>query len=124
MVWGRDSLRSGNVKLRCERDVLTDALGTASRAVSSRSGALPVLTGVRAELTGDMLRLTGTDLELTITIDVQVAGSEDGSAVVPARLFNDIVRSLEPGAVHLELRDEMLEISGGRSQFSLRLIPA
>ena len=43
------------MKFRCERDVLVEALATATRAVASRGGALPVLSGVRAELAGDQL---------------------------------------------------------------------
>jgi DNA polymerase-3 subunit beta len=112
------------VKFRCERDLLTEALGVVSRAVSTRGGALPVLTGVRAALEGDTLRLLGTDLELTISMELTVAGAEDGVAVLPARLVSEIVRSLEPGAVHLAVDGDTAEISAGRSQFSLRLIPA
>jgi DNA polymerase-3 subunit beta len=112
------------VKFRCERDVLAEALSTCSRAVSSRGGALPVLTGVRAELTGNVLQLTGTDLELTITHDVEVAGEADGVAVIPARLANEVVRALEPGAVHVEISDDVAKIAAPPSEFSLRLIPA
>ncbi|MCC6436258.1 MAG: DNA polymerase III subunit beta [Acidimicrobiales bacterium] len=111
------------MKFRCERDVLVDALATAGRAVSSR-GALPVLSGIRAELQGDELLLSGTDLELSISVTVTVAGSGDGVAVIPSRLFNDIVRALEPGAVEVEIVDDTAQVSAGRSQFSLRLIPA
>ncbi|HUF33666.1 MAG TPA: DNA polymerase III subunit beta [Acidimicrobiales bacterium] len=112
------------MKFRCERDVLVEALGTATRAVSSRGGALPVLSGVRAVLEGDRLTLTGSDLDLTITVDVTVSGQSDGVAVVPARLAGDIVRALEPGAVHVEVEAEEARISSGRSQFSVRLLPA
>jgi DNA polymerase III subunit beta len=112
------------VKFRCERDVLVEALGTATRAVASRGGALPVLSGVRASLTGDRLTLTGSDLDLTITVEVTVSGQADGVAVVPARLAGDIVRALEPGAVHVEAEGEEARISSGRSQFSVRLLPA
>ncbi|MDH4145177.1 MAG: DNA polymerase III subunit beta [Acidimicrobiia bacterium] len=112
------------MKFRCERDVLTEALGVVGRAVSTRGGALPVLTGIRAELEGDSLRLLGTDLELSIAMELTVAGSEDGVAVLPARLVADIVRSLEPGAVHLTVQDDTAAISAGRSEFNLRLIPA
>ena len=57
------------MKFRCERDVLADALATAGRAATSRTGTLPVLSGVRLELAGDELSVTGTDLELTIQLD-------------------------------------------------------
>ena len=112
------------MKFRCERDVLVEALGTATRAVASRGGALPVLSGVKAELAGDRLTLTGSDLDLTIQVSVTVAGQGDGVAVLPARLAADIVRALEPGAVHVEAEDDEGRISSGRSQFAVRLLPA
>jgi DNA polymerase-3 subunit beta len=109
-----------NVKFRCERDVLADALGAAGRAATNRSGTLPVLQGVRLEVAGDTLTVTGTDLELTIRLSVEVGGERDGAAVVRARLVSDIVKSLPAGAVSVELGDEELSISAGRSQFSVR----
>ncbi len=112
------------MKFRCERDVLVDALGTVGRATSGRSGALPVLAGVQLELRGDTLRFLGTDLELTIVVEVDVAGEDDGMAVLPARLATDVVRALEPGAVTVDVGDDAADISAGRSQFSLRTIPS
>jgi DNA polymerase-3 subunit beta len=108
------------VKFRCERDVLAEALGTAGRAATGRTGTLPVLTGLRVDLTGDHLRITGTDLELTIEVVVTVAGERDGTAVTPARLVADIVRALEPGAVSVEARPDEVTIASGRSQFGVR----
>ncbi len=108
------------MKFRCERDVLAEALGAAGRAATNRSGTLPVLQGVRMEVAGDTLTVTGTDLELTIRLSVEVGGERDGAAVVRARLVSDIVKSLPAGAVSVELRDDELSISAGRSQFSVR----
>jgi DNA polymerase-3 subunit beta len=112
------------MKFRCERDVLVDALGSATRAVSSRGGALPVLSGVRATLAGDRLVLTGSDLDLTIQVAITVAGGGDGVAVLPARLAADIIRALDPGAVHVEVGDTEASIASGRSHFSVRVLPA
>jgi DNA polymerase III subunit beta len=112
------------VQFHCERDVLLDALTTASRAVASRAGNLPVLSGVRMELSGDRLVLTGTDLDLTVTTAAAVGGSEDGVTVVPARLLGDIVRALEPGRVEIHTDDEEARLSSGRSQFSVRVLAA
>ena len=108
------------VKFRCEREVLADALATAGRAATSRTGTLPVLSGLRLEVRGDELTVTGTDLELSIRLTVTVGGERDGAVVVPARLVADIVRSLPPGAVEVSVVDEEVSISAGRSQFSIR----
>ncbi len=112
------------MKLRCERDVLAEALATAGRAVSASRGQLQVLSGVRLELAGDRLVVTGSDLELTVTVSLPVAGLADGVAVVPSRLVNDIVKSLGPGAVELETGDDEARISSGRSEFTLKTLAA
>lgn len=112
------------MKFRCERDVLVEALATASRATASRGGSLPVLSGVRTELEGNRLRLTGHDLELTISVEVEVRGEGDGVTVLPAKLAADVVRALEPGAVTIEVGDDEAQITAGRSDFALRVLPA
>ena len=112
------------MKFRCERDVLSEALAAARRAVASRGTALPVLSGVKIELAGDTLRLTGTDLDLSIQVEVTVAGESDGVAVLPAQLSADIVRALEAGAVHVEVGSDEARISCGRSQFDVRTLSA
>ncbi len=83
-----------------------------------------MLSGLRAELDGDRLQLTGSDLDLTITVTITVAGREDGAVVIPAKLASDIVRALEEGAVEVSTTDDQAEITSGRSDFSIRLIPA
>ncbi len=108
------------MKFRCEREILADALTTAGRAATSRTGTLPVLSGVRLDVADGSLTVTGTDLELTIRLTVPVHSDQDGSAVVPARLVGDIVRALPAGAVDVSLGDDEMSISAGRSQFSVR----
>ena len=108
------------MKFRCERDVLADALATAGRAATGRTGTLPVLSGLRLELVGDKLTVTGTDLELTIQLTAEVGGETDGGVVLPARLSADIVRSLSAGKVEVSVEGDEVSISGGRSQFSVR----
>ncbi len=108
------------MKFRCEREVLGEALATAGRAATSRTGTLPVLSGLRLEVHGDELSVTGTDLELSIRLTIPVGGDRDGAVVVPARLVADIVRSLPAGAVEVALVEDEVNISAGRSQFAIR----
>jgi DNA polymerase-3 subunit beta len=108
------------VKFRCEREALAEALATAGRAATGRTGALPVLAGLRLELVGDRLTITGTDLDLTIELTVAVGGEGDGGVVLPSRLSADIVRSMASGKVEVVADGDEVNISGGRSQFSVR----
>lgn len=111
------------MKFRCERDLLVEALGTAGRAVAAR-GALPVLSGIRLELHGGRLQLTATDLELTLCVGVDVAGEGDGVAVLPGRIAAEMVRSLPPGEVVVEVDGDEAHVSAQRFTSSLRLLPA
>ncbi|MEI7547587.1 MAG: DNA polymerase III subunit beta [Actinomycetota bacterium] len=108
------------MKFRCEREALADALATAGRAATGRTGALPVLSGLRLELRGSTLSITGTDLDLTIQLSVEVGGEVDGGIVLPARLAADIVRSLGSGAVDVVAEGDDVSISNGRSHFTVR----
>lgn len=108
------------MKFRCEREALAEALSTAGRAASGRSGALPVLTGLRLEVTGDRLQVTGSDLDLTIQSSLEVGGEVDGGVVLPARLAADIVRSLGSGKVEVSVAADEVAITNGRSHFSVR----
>jgi DNA polymerase-3 subunit beta len=114
-------VEKGNaVKFRCEREALAEALATASRAATGRTGTLPVLTGLRLELVGDQLSITGSDLDLTIRLTIEVGGEVDGRVVVPARLAADIVRSLGTGKVEVAVEGSDVSISNGRSRFTVR----
>jgi DNA polymerase-3 subunit beta len=112
------------LKFRCERDILAKALTDAGRAVTTRGGALPVLAGVRLELTGDQLTVTGSDLDLTISVSIEVSGSDDGVAVLPSKLASDVVRSLRSGGVDVTVEDDDARIVASPSEFSIRIIPA
>ena len=111
------------MKFRCERDALVEQLSTASRAVSSRGGALPVLTGIHLKANDDVLTMTGSDLEITVRSSIAVSVSEPGEAVLPSRIAVDIVRSLDSGAIDVEVSGDEAKISGGRSQFAVRTLP-
>jgi DNA polymerase III subunit beta len=111
-----------DVKFRCEREVLAEALGAARRAAASRSTGLHVLSGLHLALTGDELVVTGTDLDLTIRVAITVAGDRDGVAVLPGALTADIVRNFEAGSVSVDVDGDEVRLSGGRSQFSVRTL--
>ncbi|MGE5461565.1 MAG: DNA polymerase III subunit beta [Solirubrobacterales bacterium] len=112
------------MKIRCDRDALSEALQTVQRGVSSRPG-IPALTGVlmqaRAE---DGLTLTTTDLEVSARLSIDVQVTEDGVALVPARLLADTVKSLSDAPVELEADQAQAQIRCAAYEGALRLLPA
>jgi DNA polymerase-3 subunit beta len=111
------------VRLRSERDSLAEAFATVSRATAARA-TVGVLSGIHLRLTGGTLELTGSDNDLTIERVLEVDGSEDGEAVVAARLVTEVVRSLPQGAVEIVAsQDGEVEVRGQRATFAVRSFP-
>jgi len=112
------------VKFRCDRDALAEAVGTAYRAVASRSGALPVLSGVKVTLTEGQVEFTGSDLELTIRVRVPAEVEGEGSAVLVARLLVDTLAKVSSETVTVEIGDDQAKIEAGRFRSEVRTLAA
>ncbi len=111
------------MKLRCDRDALSDALQTVQRGVSSRPG-IPALTGVLLDASeGGSLMLTTTDLEVSARLGIDVQVSEPGTALVPARLLADTVKSLSNAPVEFETDQSQARLRCAAYEGALRLLP-
>ncbi|WP_419842422.1 DNA polymerase III subunit beta [Candidatus Poriferisodalis sp.] len=111
------------MELHIERDVLADQLALASRGVNVRGGGLFVLTGLHIQADGEGLVVTGTDLDLTVRTQLRTPVEREGASVVPARLLTDIVRSLPAGQVSVRVDGDEMQVSGSKTQFSVRTLP-
>ena len=112
------------MKFRCDRDDLSEALQTVQRGVSTRPG-IPALTGVLLEAAeGGQLMLTTTDLEVSARLSVDVTLQEPGTALVPARLLGDVVKSLAAAPVEIDADSGQARISCGAYEGTVRLLPA
>jgi DNA polymerase-3 subunit beta len=106
------------MKFTCDRSALVDKLGVLARGVSTRS-ALPVLSGILLQAGEGRLDLFSTDMELSIRANLVTPIERDGEIVVPARLFNDVVRNLPDEEVTVEAGEAAVKVSAGRAAFSL-----
>jgi len=94
------------MKFICAQQTLSKALNTVSKAVTSRT-TIPILKGIliKAEKSGKLV-LSASDLDISIekTItDVNV--EEEGSVVISAKLFTDIVRKMPSEDIFVEQGD-------------------
>ena len=107
------------MKILCTKDVLLSGVNTVQRAVSSKS-TLPVLQGILLKAEGQVLSFAATDLEIGIRCQVPASIMEEGSVVVPARLFAEIVRKLPDVGIELELSNNTLVIRYYQSDIVLK----
>lgn len=105
------------MKFSCEKALLQTAISTTSRAVSPKS-SIPALEGILLEAGSD-LRLTGYNLETGIRTIVPADIREEGTLVLGARLFGEIVRKLPDDIVTFQSENYMVNIKCGMSEFNI-----
>jgi DNA polymerase-3 subunit beta len=113
------------MKVSVLQENLTHGLSIVSRAVSPRS-TLPVLGNILLATDEGRLRLSATNLELGITCWIGAKIEEEGSTTVPARTFTDLVSTLPPDRVNMDLnvRTQTMNVRCGSSNTDLKCIDA
>jgi DNA polymerase-3 subunit beta len=113
------------VKISVPRDVLLAQLQTVSRVASTRS-AIQALSGVALVASQQDCELRATDMDVGLRVPLAATVVRDGTVVLPARLMLDVVRSLPPHDVSLEVRpaEQDIELVAGNATFHLRTLRA
>ena len=111
------------MKLSISQSELMNALTIVSKGISQRA-TLPILSGVYIETRGDEVSFQTTDLEMSVQYTAAALIDEPGAAVLPGKLFIDIVKNLPDAAVHLAVTDDGALITCESSSFSIRALNA
>ena len=113
------------MQFQIARDVLLKPLQLVSGVVERRS-TLPVLSNLLLELQGNRLSLTSSNQELELSAEVNVSDMRaEGRITAPARKLSDICRSLpEESEIRFSVKNAQLQVSSGRSNFTLATLPA
>lgn len=107
------------MKIICEQDSLSSAVTNVQRAVSSKT-TLPALEGILIKAENGQIKLCGYDLEIGITTEVNATIQEEGSIVVNAKLFSDIVRRLPDDKINIETDNKFITyISSGEAKYQI-----
>lgn len=105
------------------RAAMARAIGAAGKA-----GTMPILSAVllTAQRTPEGGRLTvrAYDLEVEVTSDHLCDVIAAGTVAVPAKLLNDLVKSLPAGVVEMRHAGNRVEMSAGASAFRLAALSA
>jgi len=113
------------MKVSVLQENLAHGLSIVSRAVSPRS-TLPVLNNILIATDEGRLRLSATNLELGITCWIGAKIEEDGSTTVPARTFTDLIGTLPPDQIKIDLdiRTQTMNVRCGTSNTDIKCIDA
>jgi DNA polymerase-3 subunit beta len=109
------------MRVSCLQDNLAKGLNVVGRAVGTRS-TLPVLSNILMATDNGRLRLAATNLEMGITAWIGASVEEDGGLTVPARTLGDLVNTLSPERVDLEVavRTNTLRLACGATVANIK----
>lgn len=113
------------MRVVCNTELFSRKLALASRGVSTRS-AVQVLVGILLEADGETVKLSSTDMEISIQTTAQAQVEEGGRVVIPARIFNDVVRSLPAGELSIEFNQAAgrVKLTSGENEYTMRVYAA
>ena len=109
----------------CNTDTFSKKLALVSRGVSART-TIQLLGGILLEAGGEVVRLSATDMEISVQTSSPAEVEEEGRVIIPARIFNDIVRSLPGGRFSLEHNGTAgtVRLVAGENEYRIRAYAA
>ncbi len=117
----KDVAKGFPVKFSINKGELQNALAVVSKGISTRS-TLPSLAGVFVKAQGNEITLETTNLDLSIRHTVMALVEEEGTGLLPGKLFGDIVKSLPDAAVTVSATFEEAYITCDKASFALRAL--
>lgn len=100
------------MKLSILQENLAQAVSTAGRAAATKA-SLPILNHLLLVTDQGRLKISATNLEIGVTSWVGAKVAEEGSLAVPARVLQELVGSLPPGKLELEVIKGNLHVLAG-----------
>lgn len=107
MPGGSRSGKEPNMKFTCNSKDLVSAVQTAIRVMAARS-PMEILEGVLLDADENGLTLTASDGNITSVTRVDASVETDGAAVLPGKLFSEVVRKLPEGEITASLSNSFV----------------
>lgn len=95
------------MKLICQKDILLKALNSVIKAVASKT-TMPILEGILIQTNHNEIKFTSYDLEIGIEYIMQAQIEEQGSTVVNAIMFSEIIRKLPDTEINITVNEKNL----------------
>lgn len=107
------------MKVSVLKENLAKALAVCGRVVSTR-GSLEILSHVMLQTEKGRLKISATNLEVGINYWIGSKVEEEGAITIPARLFIDVVNSLNSDKIELTLDGLTLNVDSGNDHLTIK----
>ena len=95
------------MKFICEKEKLLKAINSVVKGVASKT-TMPILEGILIQTNDNEIKLTTYDLEIGIEYIIESTIEEQGSTVVNALMFSEIIRKLPDTEISITLNENNL----------------
>lgn len=107
------------MKIICYKDTILKAINSVVKGGASKT-TMPILEGILIQTNDNEIKLTTYDLEIGIEYVMECEVKEQGSTVVNAVMFSEIIRKLPDTEISISLNDKnLLEIECEGSLYKL-----
>lgn len=107
------------MRIICNRNDLSEALGSVTRAVATKS-THPAMEGVLIRADEEGISLVCYNMEMGIRTSMEAKVAEEGAIVLNAKLFSDIVRRLSSDIIEISCDERFqTEVRGGAAEYRI-----
>lgn len=111
--------RRKKMKFICEKEKILKGINSVINGVSSKT-TMPILEGILIQTNDNELKLTSYDLEIGIEYILDAQVKEQGTTVVNAIMFSEIIRKLPNAEIQIHINENnLLEIECEGSLYKL-----
>ena len=103
----------------CSKQNLQEGISIVTKAITGKT-TMPILEGIYLNATNSGLTLIGSDMDVSIETKVEAEVIQEGSIVIDAKIFSEIIRKLPNSEITIEMTDnDLIQISCEKSVFNL-----
>lgn len=103
----------------CEKQEILEGISIVQKAITGKS-TMPILEGIYIKTNESSLTLIGSDMDVSIQTSVNANIIEQGSIVIDAKIFGEIIRKLPNSTIKIEtLENQIIRITCEKSVFDV-----
>ncbi|GEA33823.1 MULTISPECIES: DNA polymerase III subunit beta [Clostridium] len=103
----------------CEKQKILEGISIVQKAITGKS-TMPILEGIYINASNSTITLIGSDMDVSIQTLVDATIMEEGSIVIDAKIFGEIIRKLPNSTIRIEtMENQIIKITCEKSIFDV-----